>query len=202
MFAPAGSRVESQRDKPYAGTVRSMWSTPVLVSVSVPSNMTQTELARMHTSPAVISRLEETRPASAALICPTPAAPESKSSMAAEIHWQAIALRLILTVIAGGLLGAERSRTGHAAGLRTTLLVTLAASVSMIQMNLLMSTNGKPHDSYAVMDLMRLPLAFSPQWGSSEPAQLFARTNLFLASLRRQHCGLQRWWGCALEVDN
>jgi putative Mg2+ transporter-C (MgtC) family protein len=28
----------------------------------------------------------------------------------------------------------------------------------MIQMNLLIPTNGKPHDSYAVMDLMRLPL--------------------------------------------
>jgi putative Mg2+ transporter-C (MgtC) family protein len=28
----------------------------------------------------------------------------------------------------------------------------------MIQMNLLIQTNGKPNDSYAVMDLMRLPL--------------------------------------------
>jgi putative Mg2+ transporter-C (MgtC) family protein len=75
-----------------------------------------------------------------------------------EIHWQAIALRLVLTVLAGGLLGTERSRTGHAAGLRTTLLVTLAASVAMIQMNLLMESNGKPPNSFAVMDLMRLPL--------------------------------------------
>lgn len=78
--------------------------------------------------------------------------------MAPEIHWPAIALRLLLTVIAGALLGAERSKSGHPAGLRTTLLVTLAASLSMIQMNLLIQTNGKPHDSYAVMDLMRLPL--------------------------------------------
>lgn len=52
----------------------------------------------------------------------------------------------------------ERSRTGHAAGLRTTLLVTLAASVAMIQMNLLMQSNGKPPNSFVVMDLMRLPL--------------------------------------------
>jgi putative Mg2+ transporter-C (MgtC) family protein len=78
--------------------------------------------------------------------------------MATEIHWQTIALRLFLTVVAGSLLGIERSKTGHTAGLRTTLLVTLAASISMIQMNLLIQTNGKPHDSYAVMDLMRLPL--------------------------------------------
>lgn len=34
----------------------------------------------------------------------------------------------------------------------------MAASVSMIQMNLLIQTNGKPQDSYAVMDVMRLPL--------------------------------------------
>jgi putative Mg2+ transporter-C (MgtC) family protein len=78
--------------------------------------------------------------------------------MSPEIHWQQIALRLSLTVLAGGLLGIERSKTGHAAGLRTTLLVTLAAAVAMIQMNLLLQTNGKPQDSYAVMDLMRLPL--------------------------------------------
>jgi putative Mg2+ transporter-C (MgtC) family protein len=78
--------------------------------------------------------------------------------MSPDLHWQQIALRLALTVIAGGMLGMERSRTGHAAGLRTTLLVTLAASVSMIQMNLLMQSNGKPPGSYAVMDLMRLPL--------------------------------------------
>jgi uncharacterized membrane protein YhiD involved in acid resistance len=70
--------------------------------------------------------------------------------MPTELHWPAIALRLILTVIAGGLLGAERSKTGHVAGLRTTLLVTLAASIAMIQMNLLIPTNGKPADSYAV----------------------------------------------------
>jgi putative Mg2+ transporter-C (MgtC) family protein len=78
--------------------------------------------------------------------------------MTPEVHWPALALRLILTVVAGTLLGMERSKTGHVAGLRTTLLVTLAASIAMIQMNLLIPTNGKPHDSYAVMDLMRLPL--------------------------------------------
>ena len=83
---------------------------------------------------------------------------ESKGAMPLHLNWFDIALRLVLTVAAGGLLGMERSRTGHPAGLRTTLLVTLAASVAMIQMNLLIQTNGKPPDSYAVMDLMRLPL--------------------------------------------
>lgn len=83
---------------------------------------------------------------------------ESKHYVPVELHWPAISVRLLLTVAAGGLLGMERSKTGHAAGLRTTLLVTLAASVAMIQMNLLIDTNGKPQGSYAVMDLMRLPL--------------------------------------------
>jgi putative Mg2+ transporter-C (MgtC) family protein len=78
--------------------------------------------------------------------------------MTTELHWPAIALRLLLTIIAGVVLGSERSRSGHPAGLRTTLLVTLAASISMIQMNLLIQTNGKPQNSYAVMDVMRLPL--------------------------------------------
>ncbi len=42
-------------------------------------------------------------------------------------------------------------------GLRTTLLVALAASVAMIQMDLLFFTDGKSSNSFAVMDLMRLP---------------------------------------------
>jgi putative Mg2+ transporter-C (MgtC) family protein len=78
--------------------------------------------------------------------------------MLVQITWQTIALRIVLTILAGALLGLNRSKHGNPAGLRTTLLVTLAASIAMIQMNLLLSTNGKPHDSYAVMDMMRLPL--------------------------------------------
>jgi hypothetical protein len=34
-----------------------------------------------------------------------------------KIEWPEIALRLLLTVIAGGLLGMNRSEHGHAAGL-------------------------------------------------------------------------------------
>ncbi|MGA8530858.1 MAG: MgtC/SapB family protein, partial [Acidobacteriaceae bacterium] len=51
-----------------------------------------------------------------------------------------------------------RSRNGHPAGLRTVLLVTLAASVAMIQMDLLLPTSGKNFSSFSVMDVMRLPL--------------------------------------------
>ena len=72
--------------------------------------------------------------------------------------WEDIALRLLLTIIAGALVGADRGIRGHAAGLRTTILVTLAASAAMIQANLLLPIEGKSAASFGVMDLMRLPL--------------------------------------------
>lgn len=100
--------------------------------------------------------------------------------MSPEIHWQQIALRLILTLVAGGLLGMERSKTGHAAGLRTTLLVTLAASIAMIQMNLLMQSNGKPPNSFAVMDLMRLPLGILTGVGFIGAGAIVRKSDLVL----------------------
>jgi putative Mg2+ transporter-C (MgtC) family protein len=72
--------------------------------------------------------------------------------------WQDIALRLVLTMIAGAIIGFDRGVRGQAAGLRTTILVALAASVAMIQANILLSAGGKTADSYGVMDLMRMPL--------------------------------------------
>ncbi len=78
--------------------------------------------------------------------------------MPLTLPWYDIALRLALTVLAGVLLGFNRSERGRPAGLCTTTLVCLAASVSMIQVNLLLNLPGKAPDSFAVMDLMRLPL--------------------------------------------
>jgi putative Mg2+ transporter-C (MgtC) family protein len=78
--------------------------------------------------------------------------------MPLTLGWEDIALRLVLTVVAGSLIGINRSEGGHTAGLRTTLLVCLAASVSMIQTNLLLPMTGKTPESFAVLDLMRLPL--------------------------------------------
>ncbi|HTX42195.1 MAG TPA: MgtC/SapB family protein [Acidobacteriaceae bacterium] len=98
--------------------------------------------------------------------------------MPATIHSPEIALRLALTLLAGGLLGIDRSRNGHPAGLRTTLLVTLAASVAMIQMNLLIPTNGKPPNSYAVMDLMRLPLGILTGVGFIGAGAIVRRGNM------------------------
>lgn len=100
--------------------------------------------------------------------------------MQVEISWQTIALRIALTLIAGGLLGVNRSRHGNPAGLRTTLLVTLAASISMIQMNLLLSTNGKPQDSYAVMDMMRLPLGILTGVGFIGAGAILRKNNMVI----------------------
>jgi putative Mg2+ transporter-C (MgtC) family protein len=74
------------------------------------------------------------------------------------LTWHAIALRLLVTAACAGALGFDRDQRGHSAGLRTTLLVGLAACLSMIQANWLINSNGKPEDSFAVMDIMRLPL--------------------------------------------
>lgn len=52
--------------------------------------------------------------------------------------WEDIGLRLILTMITGAIIGFNRGARGHAAGFRTTILVGLAASVAMIQANILL----------------------------------------------------------------
>jgi putative Mg2+ transporter-C (MgtC) family protein len=78
--------------------------------------------------------------------------------MSTSLQWSEIALRLGLTIVAGLALGYNRSEHGKAAGLRTTVLVCLAASVAMIQVNLLLPTAGRASDSFVMNDLMRLPL--------------------------------------------
>src|ERR1700742_4048384 len=79
-------------------------------------------------------------------------------NMPLEPSWSDIAIRLTLTMLAGAVIGFNRGARGHAAGFRTTILVGLAASVAMIQANILLPLSGKTPESFAVMDLMRLPL--------------------------------------------
>ncbi len=78
--------------------------------------------------------------------------------MPTYLGWDEIALRLALATIAGAFVGFDRGEHGRPAGLRTTLLVCLAAAVSMIQTNLLLATDGKSATSFVTLDLMRLPL--------------------------------------------
>ena len=74
------------------------------------------------------------------------------------LTWSDIALRLACTLVAGILVGADRGERGKAAGIRTNVLVCLAASLSMILANGLLGTSGKSSSSFAQLDMMRLPL--------------------------------------------
>jgi putative Mg2+ transporter-C (MgtC) family protein len=72
--------------------------------------------------------------------------------------WTDIGIRILLVIAAGALIGLNRQAGGHAAGLRTTVLVGLAACLAMIQANVLLSVAGKTEHSFAVMDTLRFPL--------------------------------------------
>jgi putative Mg2+ transporter-C (MgtC) family protein len=85
-------------------------------------------------------------------------------------------LRLALTVATGILIGINRGEHGHAAGLRT-----LAASLSMLLVNLLLPMVGKSSSSFVQLDLMRLPLGILSGMGLSGSAQLCAKTTLCMA---------------------
>ncbi len=78
--------------------------------------------------------------------------------MQSSIEWSEVAMRLAAAVVAGGLVGFNREEHGRAAGLCTMILVCTAAAISMLQVNLLLATAGRPDDSFIMMDLMRLPL--------------------------------------------
>jgi putative Mg2+ transporter-C (MgtC) family protein len=92
--------------------------------------------------------------------------------------WEPIALRLFLTVVAGFLIGLDRGEHGEPVGLRTTLLVCLAASISMMQANLLLTTAGRPPDSYVIFDLMRFPLGILTGVGFIGAGAIFRQNEL------------------------
>ena len=78
--------------------------------------------------------------------------------MATSISWEQIVLRLTLALAASFLIGYDRDEHGKTSGIRTTMLVCLAATLAMLQANLLMDSTGKTPGSFVVLDLMRLPL--------------------------------------------
>ena len=100
--------------------------------------------------------------------------------MPLDLHWSDVAIRLGLTVFAGIVIGLNRQERGRPAGMRTTVLVCLAASVSMIQCNLLLATNGKSPASFVVLDLMRLPLGILSGMGFIGGGVILKRGNLVL----------------------
>lgn len=78
--------------------------------------------------------------------------------MPLTLTWEQIALRIALASFASLVIGLNRDEHGHPAGIRTTMLVCLAATLAMLQVNLLLPLAGKLPSSFVVMDLMRLPL--------------------------------------------
>jgi putative Mg2+ transporter-C (MgtC) family protein len=100
--------------------------------------------------------------------------------MPITISWHDILIRLALTVLAGFLIGLDRGEHRRPAGLRTTLLVCLAASLAMIQVNLLLGMTGKAPNSFVVMDLMRLPLGILSGMGFIGAGAILHRDDLVI----------------------
>lgn len=100
--------------------------------------------------------------------------------MSTTVSWQEIVLRLSLTFVAGACVGFNRGEHGRPAGLRTTLLVCLAACIAMIQANLLLGTVGKKPESFVNFDVMRLPLGILTGVGFIGGGAILRRENLIL----------------------
>ncbi len=69
-----------------------------------------------------------------------------------------ILLRLAASVIAGAIIGFDRGTRGRIAGLRTTILICVAAAGAMIEGNLMLDVTGKTQSSFSMMDTLRFPL--------------------------------------------
>lgn len=89
-----------------------------------------------------------------------------------------IVLRIGLTFLAALLMGLNRGEHGRAAGLRTNLLVGLAACLAMLQANALLNTAGKTASSFAQFDVMRLPLGILSGMGFIGGGAILRRENL------------------------
>ncbi|MEP9377757.1 MgtC/SapB family protein [Aquabacter sp. CN5-332] len=72
--------------------------------------------------------------------------------------WTDLGLRLACCFFACAVLGLDREWQERAAGMRTTILVGLAACFATMSGNLLLATAGKEAGDFAQIDVMRLPL--------------------------------------------
>lgn len=100
--------------------------------------------------------------------------------MPLTVGWTDLTLRLALTLAAGALIGFNRDEHGRPAGLRTTMLVCLAAAVAMIQANVLLPTVGREADSFVTLDLMRLPLGILSGMGFIGAGAILRRSELVM----------------------
>ena len=98
--------------------------------------------------------------------------------MPITLTWSEIAIRVLCAVVVGGLMGLNRSEHGRAAGLRTSILVCLAACIAMVQVNLLLPLAGRAPNSFVMNDLMRLPLGILSGMGFLGGGAILRRDNL------------------------
>jgi putative Mg2+ transporter-C (MgtC) family protein len=98
--------------------------------------------------------------------------------MAVPPTWPEICIRMVYAIAVAGLMGLNRSEHGHAAGLRTSILVCLAACVAMIQVNLLLPLARRSPDSFVMNDLMRLPLGILSGMGFIGAGAIVRRDDL------------------------
>jgi putative Mg2+ transporter-C (MgtC) family protein len=98
--------------------------------------------------------------------------------MPVELHWPGIVIRLLSALIASAVIGLNRSERGHTAGLRTSILVCLAACIAMVQVNLLLPLAGRSPNSFVMNDLMRLPLGILSGMGFIGAGAIVRRDNL------------------------
>lgn len=77
--------------------------------------------------------------------------------MSLTLTWHDVVARLFFAIVTGTLIGLDRGEAGKVAGLRTTLLVCLAACLAMLLVNALLAQAGRPTGSLVELDLMRLP---------------------------------------------
>jgi putative Mg2+ transporter-C (MgtC) family protein len=89
-----------------------------------------------------------------------------------------ILLRLAAAVLAGAILGYDRGTRGHIAGLRTTILICLAAAGAMIEANLTLSVVGRTESSFTQMDALRFPLGILSGIGFIGAGAILKRGNM------------------------
>jgi len=100
--------------------------------------------------------------------------------MPLHLTWPDIAIRLLCAFAAGLFIGLNRSEHGRPAGMRTSILVCLAACIAMIQVNLLLPLSGRASNSFVMNDLMRLPLGILSGIGFIGGGAILRRDNFVI----------------------
>lgn len=91
-----------------------------------------------------------------------------------------LALRLLCAFMASLILGLDRELHERAAGMRTTILVCLAACFASMSANLILPMGGKQPDSYVQLDVMRLPLGILTGMGFIGAGAIMRRSDGFV----------------------